>query len=142
MATEGGRAGGEVVRLALAQIDCALGDVAENARRVRQALAAPTVRSADVVVFPELTLTGYALGHVGDDVSRAVTDAEIAGLATETDRTAFVVGFAEAGTVHTYNSAVYAEGGRVVHLHRKLYLPNYDIWEERKHFTAGSAMRA
>ena len=111
MATEGGRARSEVVRLALAQIDCALGDVAENARRVRQTLAAPTARSADIVVFPELTLTGYSLGHVGEDVSRAVTDAEIAGLATETDRTAFVVGFAEAGRLHTYNSAVYDEGG-------------------------------
>jgi predicted amidohydrolase len=142
MATDGGRARSEVVRLALAQIDCALGDVAENARRVRQTLAAPMARSADVVVFPELTLTGYALGYVGEDVSRAVTDAEIAGLATETDRTALVVGFAEAGRVHTYNSAVYVEGGRVLHLHRKLYLPNYDIWEERKHFTPGSAMRA
>jgi predicted amidohydrolase len=52
MATDGGRARSEVVRLALAQVDCALGDVAENARRVRQALAAPTARSADVVVFP------------------------------------------------------------------------------------------
>jgi predicted amidohydrolase len=142
MATDGGRARSEVVRLALAQVDCALGDVAENARRVRQALAAPTARSADVVVFPELTLTGYSLGHVGEDVSRTVADAEIAGLAAETHDTAFVVGFAEAGLVHTYNSAVYVEGGRVLHLHRKLYLPNYDIWEERKHFTPGSAMRA
>jgi predicted amidohydrolase len=130
------------VRLALAQIDCALGDVAENAARVRQALATPTARSADIVVFPELTLTGYSLGHVDEDVSRAAADPEIAGLATETDRTAFVVGFAEAGRLHTYNSAVYVEGGAVLHLHRKLYLPNYDIWEERKHFTAGSAMRA
>ena len=142
MATDGGPARREVVRLALAQIDCALGDVAENARRVRQALAAPTARSADVVVFLELTLTGYSLGHVDEDVSRAVADAEITGLAAETHDTAFVVGFAEAGAVHTYNSAVYVEGGRVLHLHRKLYLPNYDIWEERKHFTAGSAMRA
>jgi predicted amidohydrolase len=105
-------------------------------------LATPTARSADIVVFPELTLTGYSLGHVGEDVSRAVADAEIAGLAADTHDTAFVVGFAEAGRVHTYNSAVYVEGRRVLHLHRKLYLPNYDIWEERKHFTPGSALRA
>jgi predicted amidohydrolase len=142
MASDGGRAPGEVVRLALAQIDCALGDVAENARRVRQALAAPAARSADVVVFPELTLTGYSLGHVDEDVSLPAAAAEITGLSAETHDTAFVFGFAEAGSVHTYNSAVYVEGGRVVHLHRKLYLPNYDIWEERKHFTPGSAMRA
>jgi len=141
MATDG-RARSEVVRLALAQIDCALGDVTENVRRVREALAAPTARSADIVVFPELTLTGYSLGHVDEDVSLPAADAEITGLSAETHDTAFVFGFAEAGSVHTYNSAVYVEGGRVLHLHRKLYLPNYDIWEERKHFTPGSAMRA
>ena len=142
MATDGGRARSEVARLTLAQIDCSLGDVAANARRVRETLAAPAVRSADLVVFPELTLTGYALGHVDEDVSRPVADGEIAGLAAERHDAAFVFGFAEAGSVHTYNSAVYVEDGRVAHLHRKLYLPNYDIWEERKHFTPGSAMRA
>ncbi len=53
-----------------------------------------------------------------------------------------VIGFAEAGRVHTYNSAAYLEGGRVRHVHRKLFLPTYDIWEERKHFTPGDALRA
>jgi predicted amidohydrolase len=52
------------------------------------------------------------------------------------------VGFAEEGPVHTYNSAAYLQGGAVIHVHRKLYLPTYDVWEERKHFTPGSALRA
>src|SRR4051795_4461876 len=138
MATDGGR--GEVVRVALAQMDCALGDVPENRRRVRQALT-DAARSADLVVFPELALTGYSLGHVDGDVAHAADDAEIAGLAAETG-VAFVVGIAEAGRLHTYNSAVYVDGGAVGHVHRKLYLPTYDIWEERKHFTPGGAMRA
>ena len=126
----------------MCQVNTVVGALDANVGRVVDALRTASAAGCDVALFPELTLTGYALGHVGDDVSRAVTDGEIAGLAAETHDTAFVVGFAEAGTVHTYNSAVYAEGGRILHLHRKLYLPNYDIWEERKHFTAGSAMRA
>ena len=130
------------VRVTLAQIDCALGDVAENVRRVRQALTAAAEEAADLVVFPELALTGYSLGQVQDDVSRAVSDEEIVGLAKETSSTSCVVGFAEAGRVHTYNSAAYLEAGEVRHVHRKLYLPTYDIWEERKHFTPGDAMRA
>ena len=130
------------VRVTLAQIDSALGDVAENVRRVRQALTAAAEEAADLVVFPELTLTGYSLGQVQDDVSRAVSDEEIVGLAKETSSTSCVVGFAEAGRVHTYNSAAYLEAGEVRHVHRKLYLPTYDIWEERKHFTPGDAMRA
>ena len=92
-------------------------------------------------MFPELTLSGYHLARVGDDVSLAVSDPEVVALGAEVDA-AFVVGFAEAGPVHTYNSAAYVEGGAVRHVHRKLYLPTYDIWEERKHFTPGAQMRA
>ncbi len=139
MATNGGR--GELVRVALAQMDCALGDVPENRRRVQAVLADPAARAADIVVFPELALSGYSLGHVDEDVAHAVDEAEVAGLGAETGA-AFVVGLAEAGRLHTYNSAIYVDGGRVGHVHRKLYLPTYDIWEERKHFTPGGAMRA
>jgi predicted amidohydrolase len=97
---------------------------------------------ADLVVLPELTLTGYALGLVSDDVSRSTDDPEITQLAEEADGLGCVVGFAEAGRVHTYNSAAYLERGVVRHVHRKLYLPTYDIWEERKHFTPGDTMRS
>jgi len=79
---------------------------------------------------------------VSEDVSRSVDDPEIMELAEAADGLACVVGFAEAGRVHTYNSAAYLEGGEVRHVHRKLYLPTYDIWEERKHFTPGGAMRS
>jgi predicted amidohydrolase len=124
------------VRLALAQIDCVLGDVAANSGRVREMLASAS--GADLVVFPELALSGYQIGRVADDVAVPVGD--VSGLGGETG--AFAVGFAEAGALHTYNAAAYVEDGAVRHVHRKLYLPTYDVWEERKHFTPGSSMRA
>jgi predicted amidohydrolase len=130
------------VRVALAQMEPALGEVEENTRRAREVVRAARSEDADLVVFPELMLTGYSLGHVSDDVTRSVDDPEIAGLADAADDLACVVGFAEAGRVHTYNSAAYLEHGAVRHVHRKLYLPTYDIWEERKHFTPGDAMRS
>jgi predicted amidohydrolase len=130
------------VRVALAQVAPALGDVPENTRRSREALSRARSEGADLVVLPELTLTGYSLGRVSDDVSRSLDDPEITQLAEEADGLACVVGFAEAGRVHTYNSAAYLERGVVRHVHRKLYLPTYDIWEERKHFTPGDSMRS
>jgi predicted amidohydrolase len=139
MAHGDGPARDGIVRVALAQVDCALGDVAANARAVRATLAAAPY--AQLVVFPELTLTGYRLGRVAADVSLPAGDPALAGLGAEADG-AFVVGFAEAGALHTYNSAAYVEGGAVRHVHRKVFLPTYDIWEERKHFTAGARMRA
>src|SRR4051794_41759146 len=72
-----GRAGDGVVRVALAQIDCDLGDVAANARRVRETLAA--VPDADLVVIPELALTGYQATGAGD-VALGAGDPQITGL--------------------------------------------------------------
>src|SRR5215210_9258504 len=111
------------LHVALAQIDCALGDVDGNVGRVIDVIRQAKAQDADLVVFPELTLTGYALGQVTEDVARADTDEEISRIAKEADGIAVVVGFAEAGRVHTYNSAAYLEGGAVRHVHRKLYLP-------------------
>ena len=128
--------------MALAQVGPALGDVAHNTGQSLEALARAKSEGVDLVVLPELMLTGYSLGLVGDDVSRSIDDPEIAQLAEAADGPACVVGFAEAGPVHTYNSAAYLQGGSVRHVHRKLYLPTYGIWEERKHFTPGNSMRA
>jgi predicted amidohydrolase len=130
------------LRVALAQLDPALGEVEGNVRRVREHIARARAEAADLVVFPELTLSGYSLGQLDHDVALSVDGPELAGLAGEADALSCVVGFAEAGRVHTHNSAAYLERGELRHVHRKLYLPTYDIWEERKHFTPGSAMRA
>ena len=56
------------MRVALAQLDCELGDVPENTRRARALIAQARAERADLVVLPELTLTGYSLGRVPDDV--------------------------------------------------------------------------
>jgi predicted amidohydrolase len=131
-----------IVRVALAQLDCALGDVRENTRRAVEVIREAKERAADVIVLPELMLTGYSIGRVSDDVSLPRDSDELRDLAEASDGVGSVVGFAEAGLVHTYHSAAYLERGALRHVHRKLYLPTYDIWEERKHFTAGDAMRS
>jgi len=69
------------IHVALAQVDCALGDVEENARRAREAIARARADGADLVVFPELSLTGYALGLVPEDVALTLDDPVVADLA-------------------------------------------------------------
>lgn len=130
------------LRVTLAQVDCTLGDVESNLRRTARVLAQAREERADLVVFPELSLTGYSVGRVAEDVSLQQEDAELVALLAEAGQTAVVVGFSEAGRLHTYNSAGYFEGGTLRHVHRKLYLPTYGEFEERKHFSPGQAMRA
>jgi predicted amidohydrolase len=130
------------LRVALAQVDCVLGDVAENARRARDVVERARAQGADLVVFPELSLTGYALGTVTEDVALAVDDDAIAELAEAARGVAVVVGCVEQGAVQTYNSALYLEDGAVVHVQRKTHLPTYGRFEEHKFFSQGPGLRA
>jgi predicted amidohydrolase len=57
------------VRVALAQIDCVLGDTDKNLRKAKEVVAEARERGAELTVFPELSLSGYALGELGDDVA-------------------------------------------------------------------------
>lgn len=131
------------MRIALAQVDATLGDVAANVERAERAIAEANDGGADLVVFPELSLTGFSMAHIAEDVSMPLDDERLTDLAKQA-RGGLLVGFPEAQAhgLHTYNSAAYFEGGKLVHVHRKLYLPNYSIFEERKHFLPGQTSRA
>ncbi len=127
----------------MAQVAPVLGDVDANFELARQAIREAREKGADLAVFPELSMTGYSLGQVSDEVSIEASDPRITELAEEAGDVSVVIGFHEDGAgVRTYNSAAYLEEGRVLHLHRKLYLPTYSIFEERKHFSPGQSMRA
>ena len=131
------------MRVALAQIDSVLGDTENNLRKAKAVVAEAKDRGADLTVFPELSLSGYALGELGEDVAIEAHSEPISSLAEAAGEMAVVVGFCEEGwRFQTYNSAAYLEAGSLRHLHRKLYLPNYRIYEERKHFDPGQSMRA
>ena len=131
------------MRVALAQIDSILGDTEGNLRKAKEVVAEAKSRGADLTVFPELSLSGYALEELDDDIAIEADSEPIGSLAEAAGEMAVVVGFCEEGKrFQNYNSAVYLEGGVLRHLHRKLYLPNYRIYEERKHYNPGQSMRA
>jgi predicted amidohydrolase len=132
------------MRVTLAQVDSRLGEVDGNLELAERVLAHAAADSADLVVFPELFLSGYSVGC--GDAYRAVLadDPRLERLTAGDASPGLVVGFTEspARGPHTYNSAGYYQGGRLVHVHRKLYLPTYGPFEERKHFTPGPSLRA
>ncbi|MBA2637229.1 MAG: amidohydrolase, partial [Solirubrobacterales bacterium] len=130
------------MRVALAQVDSVLGDVDANLRASAELVRRARAEGADLIVFPELALTGYSIGEVEEDLSLRATDPRLAGVATAARGIDCVLGFQEAGRLHDYNSVAYFERGELRHVHRKLYLPTYGVWEERKHFTPGDALRA
>jgi len=128
------------MRVALAQVDCVLGDLEANLRTAKAAVTQAAEQGAQLLVFPELSLHGYPAGSASADPLPAA-DRRLRGFAEEAG-IAVVTGFREDAGLHAYNSVAYLDGATLVHLHRKLYLPNYDIWEERKHFAPGQSCRA
>lgn len=131
------------MRITLAQLAPVLGDVAANLSRAEQVLS-EVGEDSDLVVFPELFLTGYLIGTVEEDVSLYPDDSRLRQMARSADGAGVVIGFVEAERrgLFTYNSAAYYQDGALEHVHRKLYLPTYSIFEERKHFTPGPSLQA
>lgn len=132
-----------LMRITLAQAASQLGDIEANLARAKEIVGQAGRERSDLVVFPELFLTGYALGRVDEDVSMGADDPRLTGLNARASRTDVLIGLYEDGLgVHSYNSAAYYDASGLVHSHRKLYLPTYDVFEERKHFSPGQSMRA
>lgn len=131
------------MRITLAQVDSRLGDIDANVEKAERVLAEAARHATDLVVFPELHLTGYSIGEVDRDLSLRPDDVRIQRLADRAGGAGLQVGLMESGVrgLHTYNSSAYYEGGDLVHVHRKLYLPTYAAFEERKHFTPGQSLR-
>lgn len=131
--------------LALAQINTKLGDVDANLEK-HLALAKEAAQSgADLLVFPELSLTGYVLQDIATTVARrpAAEDSLFRPLLQASESLDMVVGLVEEDSrCRYYISAAYLSGGQVIHVHRKVYLPTYGIFDEKRYFAAGNRFRA
>ena len=132
-----------VHRVALAQIAPALADRQRNVGLHLEQIKAARAQDADLIVFPELSLTGYFVRDMVPDVAIAPDAPEIRELLDAAGPMAVVLGFVEESPQHRfYNTAIYAEGGRVVHRHRKVYLPTYGLFDEQRYFAAGERFAA
>ncbi len=131
------------LRIALAQLAPRLGLLDENLARHRALLAEARVAGAGLIVFPELGLTGYLLQDLAGEVAMHVDDPRLGALVAETTGLSAVVSFVEESDDHRlFIAAALVEDGRIVHLHRKLFLPTYGLFDERRFFAPGDRLRA
>jgi len=132
-------------RLALAQIDTHLGDVAANLDTHLQTIARARRRGADLVVFPELSLTGYMLQDLADEVglTPSAADPVFRRLLAASRGVDLVVSFVERDARQSlFISAAYLSAGELVHLHRKVYLPTYGLFQDGRFFGRGRSFQA
>ncbi len=130
---------GDAVKVALAQIDLIVGDVAGNtAKIIDHAQRARDADGADIVVFPELAICGYPpedlLFHAG---LRHDVEAAVAKIRDAVFGIAILVGFPEYDGEHIYNACAVLHDGKVVARYRKHLLPNYAVFDEKRYFEPG-----
>ena len=125
------------LRIALAQIDTRVGDIEGNVRMIRERLAEARDEGAELVLFPELALTGYPPEDLllKEHFLRAANEA-LEDLARDAEGIVALVGFPERAD-DVYNALGVLAGGRVAAIYRKTLLPNYGVFDEQRYFQAG-----
>jgi len=131
------------VRIALAQLAPHLGELDANLELVTARLAEATADGADIVVFPELALTSYLLQDLVPEVAIRADDPRLLGIGADAPDVMVAVGFVEETRTRRFcNSVALLRGGRLIGLHRKVYLPTYGLFDEGRFTRAGHQIRA
>ncbi len=126
------------MKVAIYQTSPVLLDLKANLEEVISKIHQGREKGAQLIVFPELALTGYFVGQKYHTVALRLDSKEIKQLTDATKGTAAVVGFIEESkSMNFYNSALVAVDGEILFAYRKLNLPNYGMFEERKYFSHG-----
>ncbi|HEY4743914.1 MAG TPA: nitrilase-related carbon-nitrogen hydrolase [Desulfuromonadaceae bacterium] len=127
----------------LAQIKPKLGCVTDNLVLIEERIQQARQTGADLVVFPELALTGYFLKDLVPEVALRLDSPEIRRLTELSRGISISIGFVEVTDDYRFfNSALYLEGGEILSLHRKVYLPTYGLFDEQRYMARGERFRA
>ncbi|HEY6951289.1 MAG TPA: nitrilase-related carbon-nitrogen hydrolase [Bacteroidota bacterium] len=131
-------------KIAVVQMDSRVGDLDANCATHLRFIDQAIRKKANLIVFPELSLTGYTLRDLAGEVALDPANARILdALKKKSKAISIALGFVENGKNHgVYNSALFLEDGVVKHVHRKVYPPTYGMFEEGRYFSEGLSVRA
>jgi predicted amidohydrolase len=131
------------IRIAIGQVNPRLGDLQANLALYEERIGHAVADKAELLLFPELSLTGYMLRDTVPAVALKLDAPEIKQLTTLSRKLSFIAGLVEESADHRFfNSAVYFEDGEIRHVHRKVYLPTYGMFDEQRYFARGDRVRA
>ena len=131
--------------IALAQINTQLGNPEANLDKHLACLRDARQNGADLILFPELSLTGYTLQDLVPSVATSTgrENPVFSRLLKESLEIDIVVGFVNEDIRHRfYIAAAYLSKGEIVHIHNKVYLPTYGLFDEKRFFSPGDRFRA
>lgn len=129
--------------VAQAQISSRLGDIDFNINKHLEYIEKSIEANADVVLFPELSLTGYSLKDAVYDVALTSDDTKLEPFYKASKRISICLGLVElTNHFEAKNTNLFLEDGKIVFKHRKVYLPTYGVFEEKRYFTSGNRFRA
>jgi predicted amidohydrolase len=133
------------INIALAQINTRLGDVSANLAKHLDLTNQAVSAGAQLIVFPELSLTGYCLQDLASTVAHIPTkdDPVFKPLLEASQEIDMLVGFVEEDQRHRFwIAAAYLSAGKVLHVHHKVYLPTYSLFDEGRFFASGDSVRS
>jgi predicted amidohydrolase len=127
-----------LTRIAIAQCAPALGAFKRNVAMHQEWIARAKAERAELIVFPELSLTGYYVKDLAGELACAADDARLAPIAEASRELDVSAGFIERGPdARLHIAQGYWSRGKLVHVHRKVYLPTYGIFDDGRYFGPG-----
>ena len=126
------------MKIAIAQINCTVGDLAGNVSRILDFAARARAQAADILITPELAICGYPPEDLllRDDFYRDC-EAALARLAAGTSGITVVVGHPRQSRGKRYNAASVIRDGKIIATYHKCALPNYTVFDEQRYFEPG-----
>jgi len=132
----------EKIKVALAQISCKRGDKAENIKKIESRVTRAKRQGAELVIFPELSLTGYTMRDQIYELAETIPGHSTTFLEKLAKKTGAYIVFgmpelSEKTQATVYNAAVLAGPDGFIGKYRKMYLPTHSVFEEKRYFRPG-----